>query len=80
MLRRMITAPQIRAARAMLGWKQTDLATAASISEMSVKNIERGTNDPRVSTLTAIQSALQAAGVEFIDDDRGEGVVKLRGK
>jgi transcriptional regulator with XRE-family HTH domain len=74
----MISAAQIRAARAFLDWKQTDLATASGVSEMSVKNIERGLTDPRLSTLTAIKSALQAAGVEFIDDERGEGVVKLR--
>ncbi len=51
----MITNAQIRAARALLGWKQTELATAARLSEMSVKNIERGDTDPRVSTLHAIK-------------------------
>lgn len=70
----MITPAQIRAARALIEWKQTDLAKAAGVSEMSVKNIERGTTDPRVSTLQAIQSALETAGIEFIN---GTGV-KLR--
>lgn len=73
----MISAAQIRAARAFLNWKQTDLAAASGVSEMSIKNIERGLTDSRVSTLTAIRNALQSAGVEFIDDSRGEGVVKL---
>ncbi|MGO4196901.1 helix-turn-helix transcriptional regulator [Rhizobium sp. YAF28] len=63
----MITNAQIRAARALLGWKQTELATAARLSEMSVKNIERGDTDPRVSTLHAIKSALETAGIRFID-------------
>jgi DNA-binding XRE family transcriptional regulator len=63
----MITNAQIRAARALIEWKQTDLAKAAGLSEMSVKNIERGDTDPRVSTLTAIRSALEAAGVVFLD-------------
>jgi|GEM_PF-3604846 len=31
-------------------------------------------------TLTAIKSALESAGVEFFEDERGEGVVKLRGQ
>lgn len=31
-------------------------------------------------TLTAIKTALESAGVEFFEDDRGEGVVKLRGR
>jgi len=67
----MITPAQIRAARALIGWKQTELAEAANVSEMSIKNIERGSTDPRVSTLEAIRTALEAAGVEFIN---GTGV------
>jgi predicted transcriptional regulator len=50
----MITPAQIRAARALLGWKQTDLAKAADVSEISVKNIERGATDARGSTLAKI--------------------------
>ncbi len=74
----MITRAQIRAARALIGWKQTDLAKAASVSEMSIKNIERGDTDPRVSTLQAIQTALEAAGVIFVPEN-GEGVgVRLK--
>lgn len=74
----MITPAQIRAARALIGWKQTDLATASGISEMSVKNIERGVTDPRASTLQAMQAALEQAGVVFLDAgvnrDGGPGV------
>lgn len=74
----MITPAQIRAARALIGWKQTDLAAASQVSEMSVKNIERGATDPRVSTLIAIQKALETAGVIFLDPgdnrDGGPGV------
>ncbi|MBB2832385.1 UNVERIFIED_ORG: hypothetical protein GGD51_002514 [Rhizobium esperanzae] len=29
-------------------------------------------------TLTAIKTALESAGVEFFEDERGDGVVKLR--
>jgi predicted transcriptional regulator len=62
----MITPGQIRAARALLGWKQTDLAREAGVSEISVKNIERGATDARGSTLGKIQAAFEAAGVEII--------------
>ena len=62
----MITPAQIRAARALLAWKQTDLATASGVSEMSVKNIERGASDPRVSTMAALETALEKAGVVFV--------------
>jgi transcriptional regulator with XRE-family HTH domain len=63
----MITAAQIRAARALLGWKQTDLAQRAGVSEISIKNIERGATDPRVSTLSAIQKAFEDGGVIFLE-------------
>lgn len=63
----MITNAQIRAARALLDWKQTDLAKAAKVSEMSVKNLEKGDKDPRVSTVKAVQAAFESAGIEFIE-------------
>jgi transcriptional regulator with XRE-family HTH domain len=74
----MIVPAQIRAARALLGWKQTDLATHSGVSVMSIKNIERGATDPRASTLTALQSALERGGVIFLETgstrDGGQGV------
>ena len=74
----MISPAQIRAARAMLGWKQTDLAAAAGVSEISIKNIERGKTDARTSTMAKIESAVADAGVLFLDTgvnrDGGPGV------
>lgn len=76
-----ITGAQIRAARAMIGWKQTDLAKASGVAEITVKNIERGATDPRASTLAAIQKAFEQAGVVFLEsgDTRSGGPgVRLR--
>lgn len=74
----MISPAQMRAARALLGWKQTDLAVAAGVSEMSVKNIEREAASPREATLAKLRGALEAAGVIFLDAgvsrDGGPGV------
>jgi len=74
----MITPAQIRAARALIGWKQSDLASASGVSEISIKNIERGATDARTSTMGAIQSAFTKAGVVFLDPgdtrDGGPGV------
>ena len=71
----MISGKQIRAGRALLGWKQRELAAAASISEVSIKNAERGVVDSRGSTLNAIQRAFDRAGVIFLDtgDTRNVG-------
>jgi DNA-binding XRE family transcriptional regulator len=62
-----ITLAQIRAARALLGWNQTDLATVLGVSEIAIKNLERGATDPRVSTVNRIQEAFDRAGVIFLD-------------
>jgi len=74
----MIEPRQIRAARALLGWKQTDLAAAAKISIVALKNLELGLTDPRSSTINAIQAAFAKAGVIFLEDgdvrDGGSGV------
>jgi DNA-binding XRE family transcriptional regulator len=73
-----ITKNQIRAARHLIGWKQADLAKAAGLSEISIKNIERGATDARGSTLAAIQQALADAGVILLESgdtrDGGLGV------
>lgn len=62
----------------MLGLTQADLAKAAGISATALNNIERGSADPKASTLLAIQRALEAAGVIFVAEN-GEGPgVRLR--
>ncbi len=71
----MITARQIKAARALLGWSQQELADKAIVSANAVVRLERGTVDSRLSTLTSVQRALTKGGIEFIaPDDKGEGV------
>jgi len=71
----MITARQIRAARALLGWSQQELADRAIVSTNAVNRLERGLVDSRTSTLAAVQKALAKGGVEFIPEDaKGEGV------
>ena len=77
----MITPGQIRAARALVGWTQINLATASGVGEAAIKNIERGSADPRSSTLTAIQSAFEKAGVVFLasgDTRNGGAGVRLK--
>lgn len=61
----MITGSQIRAARALLNVKQSELARAAGVALATLNNIERGVGDPRTSTLSAIERCLSDAGVWF---------------
>ena len=69
----MITVGQIKAARSLLGLKQTELAADCSVSLATLNNIERGAVTPRPASLQAIQHALEALGIEFIDENGGGG-------
>ncbi len=62
----MITTAQIRAARGLLKWTQATLAHRAALSTVTLNMIENDATRPRESTLRAIQSALEAGGVEFL--------------
>ncbi|MCJ2059809.1 helix-turn-helix domain-containing protein [Methylobacterium sp. J-048] len=63
----MLTAAQSRSARGLLNWTQVQLAEAAQVSIGTVRNFEVGRATPIVATLNAIRSALEEAGVEFLD-------------
>jgi len=69
----MISTAQIRAARGLLKWTQATLAHKAALSTVTLNMIENEAVRPRDSTLVAIQGALEAGGVEFLDED-GVGV------
>ncbi len=64
-----ITPAQCRAARAMLEWSRDGLAAAAKVARRTVVDFERGARRPYDRTLADIQRALEAAGIEFTDDD-----------
>lgn len=76
--RKLITRDQCRAARALLQISQVDLATAVGLSKQTVIDFERGARNPHKSNLLAIQAALEASGVEFIDSNGGGPGVRLR--
>jgi ribosome-binding protein aMBF1 (putative translation factor) len=67
----MILGTQVRAARALLGWTVRDLAPKAVTSVSAVNSLEGGAGPPAVNAkkLAAIQSVLEAAGIEFLDHD-----------
>ena len=71
----MITPRQFRAARALLGWSQQELADRAIVSVNALVRLERGSVDSRSSTLRSVERALVKGGIEFIPADaKGEGV------
>ena len=69
----MITAAQLKAARALLGMDQRMLAEAADLSLPTIQRMEASDGNIRgnVDSLVKLIAALDAAGVELI----GEGAV-----
>jgi predicted transcriptional regulator len=74
----MITAAQMRAARALLGIDQRQLAELADVSLPTIQRMEASDGTVRgvVETLTKVIEAFDAAGVELIGENvrsAGEG-------
>lgn len=73
----MISASQSRMARAALNLGVRDVAQAAGVSTNTVTRLERG-EELLPRTVAAVRSALEAAGVVFMDEgqsiDGGPGV------
>lgn len=63
-----VTPDQIRAARALKGWGQLELAERAGVSQVTVGNIESRATKGSESSINAIVAALENAGVEFIEN------------
>ncbi len=80
----MPTIDQIRAARALIGWSQGDLADKSGLSQTGIARIENGTNHPNSTTIEKITTAFDAADVEFIGENgvkkRSGEIEKFRGK
>jgi transcriptional regulator with XRE-family HTH domain len=75
-----VSIKQIKAARALLGWSQEKLAKAAKVSLPTVKRLEACEGDlgGRADTARKIRLAIEAAGVEFVDEKAGGAGVRFR--
>lgn len=75
-----ISIRQVKAARALLGWSQDDLAAASGVSVPTIARLESVDSDGiggRATTADAIRAALEAAGVVFIPENGGGAGVRL---
>ncbi len=71
-----ITPEQCRAARALLGWSQSDLEKSSGVARKTLADFEGGKKTrPYGRTLEAISKTLEEAGVVFVDPNwLGDGV------
>ena len=73
----MITSGQIKAARAMLGMTVAQMAQLAGIGFTTMVRLESADGVPagNVKTLTAVKSAIEKSGIEFLGSpEEGAGV------
>jgi ribosome-binding protein aMBF1 (putative translation factor) len=75
-----LSSAQIRAARALLRWSAADLARESSLGANTVRRAEVAEEETSLTAANelAIRRALEAAGVEFIDENGGGAGVRLR--
>jgi len=64
----MATISQMKAARLLLNWKQSDLARVSGMSLATIANMEQGKGTPRDHTLQIVSDTFEKFGVEFLGD------------
>ena len=77
-----ISSDQIRAGRALIRWSAADLAREANLGLATIRRAEvvDGMTSMTIANELAVRRALEAAGVEFIDENGGGPGVRLRKK
>jgi len=75
-----LTSAQIRAARALLRWSAMELAREAALGLATIRRAEIAEVETSMTTANdlAVRRALEAAGVEFIDENGGGEGVRFR--
>ena len=75
-----LDSAQIRAARSLIRWSAEDLAAKASLSVATIRRAELTDSETSMTAANdlAVRRALEAAGVEFIDENGGGVGVRLR--
>jgi|ERR1700720_1136664 transcriptional regulator with XRE-family HTH domain len=77
---RALISAQIRAARSLIRWTADELAAASALSVATIRRAELKQSETSLTAANdlAIRRALEAAGVEFIDENGGGPGVRLR--
>jgi transcriptional regulator with XRE-family HTH domain len=76
----LVTAEQMRAARGLLDWSQSQLAERSGVSLPTIKRMEgaKGPGRSAAENVDAVRRALEAGGIEFIPENGGGAGVRFR--
>jgi DNA-binding XRE family transcriptional regulator len=74
-LERRVFAAKIRAARAILGWSQSELGLHVGLTQRAIHKLEQGDTEPRRATVRAIDDVWREQGIEF--EDLADGGFRL---
>ena len=75
-----LSSAQIRAARALLRWNAEELARQSLLSVATIRRAELTEDETSLTAANdlAVRRALEAAGIEFINENGGGPGVRLR--
>ncbi len=75
-----LTSAQLRAARALIRWSAEDLARETALSVTTIRRAELTDSETSMTAANdlAVRRVLEAAGVEFIQENGGGPGVRLR--
>jgi hypothetical protein len=75
-----LTSSQIRAGRALLRWSADDLARESALGVNTIRRAELAEDKTSLTAANdlSVRRALEAAGVDFIDENGGGPGVRLR--
>jgi transcriptional regulator with XRE-family HTH domain len=73
-------AAEVRAARAVLGWSQTQLAKKASVTQRAISQLEKGATKARALTQDRIDKAFRDAGLRLENLPDGGFSIVVPGK
>jgi hypothetical protein len=75
-----LSGAQIRAGRSLLRWSAAELAKASALGANTIRRAEVSDGETSLTLANdqAIRRALEAAGVQFIDENGGGAGVRLR--
>lgn len=74
----MTTPDQLRAARALVGLSQSEVATMTGRTTKTIRRAESEPDAVAADTIAAIRAALESAGVEFLEGNGTGPGVRLR--